>query len=1053
MKYEENIHQLVSEREDHERRNLTKETSIRGAFHTFLQAVLAINKRYQLTIEESEKTKNNHQIYYDATIQKNGIRLGIIENKDASDDLEKELASKQASGYDLSNAILENGHEAWLIRDGEVVAKALYFASNHPKNKKYYQATADLTGFSALIDAFLTNTSEADAHYHQALTKFEEEVPYWANQLSNRIDEEITSNRAFKQELYGYYEELKVAISEYLTLEDVKEVLIQHIMTIDLFEEIVGSNTFRRNNAIAKIMDKLVDALDPVMARNISKKVRDSYKPLNKSIGNLGDDVSYKVDVLKSFYQTFYHAYNTDDRDKLGIIYTPTEIIHFMVNASNIMLKEFFGKRIFDQGVNILDPCTGTGSFIVMLMQYIYENGGKASLPHKFKNELWANELSILAYYIAIIHIELVYEELTSEFSFFEHLVYADTLANKYAIQQADDGRAIASTIFDANTEQLEKQNSKTIQLIIGNPPYRANQKSGNENKQNNKYDYVDQRIKETYVEKNNKEVSIKLKMYDMYTRFIRWASDRIGEEGMLAVITNRNYLDASGFNGFRASVAEEFSHIYVVDLGGDVRKGDMSGNVFNIMTGVAIAFFIKSNAKPASEGIYYLNPFSDKDDASSKLEWLFNRRNEHILKSLVWQPIIPNEKNFWLDQSNAFDDLIALGNRANKNKDEVQSLFYIYSLGISTNRDSWMYDINKERLAKKVGYFLEVYHQFMRTLSDSDLKDKEEIKLKFPTTIKYHRKLINNLARGDKRVDFIFESKRIISSLYRPFTKKCYYYQEILSEEVGQMPKIFPTGQAGENLMICVRAQTNHFSTLITNSLVDLHLFKYGNDQAQCFPLYRYNLESGEKVSNINPTYKAKFESQGPLTDEQMFAYIYAMLHHKGYRTKYEIDLKQNLPSVPVSPQVSDYVRLGQQLIDLHLHYEQAELYPMDRLESDPKLYEIKLKSKPELGQIIIDTQTTLSGIPSQAWQYKLGNKSAIDWVLEGYSEKKNIYKDKANGAIADSDSDLYTQYGYELYNFADYKEELIDLVGKVVSVSLQTLNLLDAIEQLPLE
>ncbi len=1059
MNYEELINRLIATREDHEKRQLANESSIRPAFHSFIQSVFALDKKhqgYKLTIEEKESTTEDRRIFYDATVQKNGFRLGVIENKDAKDDLQTELASKAASHYDLTNAIFENGYEIWLIRDGQVIDKVVYFASGNPTNKKYYAATIDLVAFSALIETFLTNTSEQEQIYDEALHKFEEKVPYWASVVKKRIDTELKKNSTFKEQFYGYYEQLKIAISEDLSLDDVKEVLTQHILTIDLFEEIVGSNTFRRKNAIAKIMDQLVDALDPVLARNISQEVRASYKPLNRAIDDVGGDVSHKVDVLKSFYQHFYHSYNTDDKDKLGIVYTPTEIINFMVHASNILLKEFFGKRIFDKDVNILDPCTGTGSFIVMIMQYIYNSGGKANLTHKFAEELLASELSILAYYVAVVHIELMYEELTGEFAFFKNITYADTLANKHAAQSYDEKRELHRSLFDDNTEQVRKQNSKTIQLIIGNPPYRASQKSGNENKQSNAYRYVDGRIKSTYVANNNKQVaSSVIDLYDMYTRFIRWASDRIkvsekDSEGMVAFITNRSYIDALSFNGFRASVAKEFSHIYIVDLGGDVRKGDKSGNVFGIKTGVAIVFFIKSKKRFGGRGIYYCNPFNEKRTAEYKLAWLMNRREDNILDctAISWEIITPNEKAYWLEQSDLFDDLIALGDKGNKTKPQnTLSLFYLFSLGISTNRADWLYDINHERLAKKVAYFINEYRTFFNESRNGNLT-KEDLKVHLPRHIQWSDGLKQNVLMDSKPVTF--DATKVVESLYRPFTKKDFYYEATVIERTYQMPKIFPTGKQGENLMICVLAPTQRieFCALISNTLIDLNFFR---DPSQCFPLYRYT-QAGEKVSNINPTYKAQFETAGPLTDEEMFAYIYAMLHHRLYRTTYEIDLKQNLPSVPVSPKVKGYVALGQQLMQLHVHYETAKPYPCQRVELIAPHPVIKLKSDPDTGTIIIDSQTTLTDIPQEAWDYKLGNKSAIDWVLEGYSEKKNVYTNLKNGAIADPNSALYTEYGYALYNFAEHKEELIDLVSRVIMVSLRTQELVKSISCLPL-
>ncbi len=1049
MKYAHQIHQYLDARHQHESDSLTKETNIRSAFHKLIQDIAG--KDFKTIQEQTAKTSSNKTIYYDLALTRDGMPWGLVEDKDARDNLDTEVLLKNRSQYDFSNMIFENGHEMLLFQDGQEVGRCVFFTGMLVK--RYQNMSADLQAFDKLLQKFINYIPKGARGYAESLEKFQESVPVLAADILREIDYVFSTDQKFRARFAEYMQSLRLAISEALSEDDVKQMLVQHILTADLFKEILGSDDYVRFNTIARTLDDLAMSLGREFSHRVATDIRPYYHNLANNIHSMGSGNQFSIEVLRQFYETFYQAYDTKRADTYGIVYTPVQVVDFMVTMADSLLKEHFGKNIYSKNVHVLDPCVGTGSFMVSILEYIAQYA-RGELIHKFENELHANELSILAYYIGNIHIELTFSRLSGGlFSEFNNMCYVDTLDNVYAIEKKAQQQAFSFAITEENARRVQAQNEKPLMLIIGNPPYNRQQQNENQNNKNKRYQFVDQRIKDTYSEMGISQN--KHQLYDMYLRFIRWATDRLGNEGIIAFITNRSFLDSYALSGFRRTVyPNEFSHIYCVDLGGDVRKGGMGGNVFDIQTGVAISFLIKAPNSRIPESIRYINPFDPLATKEDKLAWLSEHTQYNDQKHLSWQNIEPNSKGYWINQSTSdFESLFPLGDKQNRGKPSAESIFYLFSLGINTSRDDWSYDYSSKNLTIKIQYFISIYQKELKrwqSIPDEEKGETDAEKERFrdnfvDTRIKWAADLKNQLTRGKIQK---FQNSKIISSLYRPFRLRSFYYEPIYIERTYQMPSIFPTGARGENLMIIALSVTERveFSSLISNTLINLNFFR---DPAQCFPLYRYG-EDGHKTSNITPDYRQKFTDalQADVTDEQIFYYIYAMLHHRQYRQDYKIDLTQNLPAVPISQDFFALSSLGRELGDLHVNFDTTEPYEITRMDKEIENPLPKLRSKSENRQIIIDEATILSDIPVQAWEYKLGNRTAIDWVLEGYKVKK-ISAD--NGDIANPYSPLYTEYGYQAYAFTpEVKEECIMLLRRIITLSLKTQELIEQISSL---
>jgi len=1017
------------------------ESSIRRAFANLLEEYCESKK---LTLVDELVLKNSTK-RPDATVRDAlGLDWGHWESKDTKDSLDEEIEYKFSIGYPKFNIIFENTVEIVLIQKGVETMRG---------------KMEDADFLHRILTEFISYERPEIKEFHKAVERFKEDIPNIVEALRAMIEKQSAKNPDFRVQREKFWNVCRESINPEISAFDIREMLIQHILTAEIFDTVFGDSHFHRENNIAHELEIVVNTFfTGTVRRNTLAQIDSYYKAIKAEAARI-ENHHDKQQFLKVVYENFYKAYNPKGADRLGVVYTPNEIVHFMVESTDYLLEKHFGKNLSDKNVEILDPATGTGTFITEIIEHIPPK----YLKHKYLNEIHCNELAILPYYIANLNIEYTYQQKMNEYQPFNHIVFVDTLDN---LGFGYTGKQM--TMFSMSAENLDRirnQNSKKISVIIGNPPYNANQQNENDNNKNREYPKIDKRIKDTYIYHSTAQ---KTKVYDMYARFLRWSSDRLDKNGIIAFITNRSYIDSRTFDGYRKIVSSEFNRIYIIDLGGDVRQNPkLSGtkhNVFGIQTGVAIVFLVRvdnifeANSEEEFEKIiddnllrepmvkyeakthystrgsrifYYRRP--EMETAKEKLEFLtFNK-----LKDIPFEIITPDKDNNWINMSTADDweTMLPIANKETKltkNISEENAVFKLFSLGVVTNRDEWVYDANKENLKIKIQFLIDLYNTEVKRLNGIK---KENLKDKVDYTIKWTRAVKNDLSKGKI---YIFDENNVSDCLYRPFVKKKLYYTQELNEMQYQMPVIFGVNPNFENIVININSQGKDLRFLSSSCLTDLHFL--GDNQ--CVPLYRYNKE-GNRIDNITDWGLEQFTEHykdEKITKEDVFNYTYGVLHNPAYRKKYELNLKREFPRLPFYTDFWKWAAWGKQLMHLHINYETVEHYELKIMnyelknKSEDYVPKAKLKAIPESGEILLDENTSITGIPSLAWMYKLGNRSALHWILDQHKEK--------------TPSDPTIKEKFNTYKFADYKDKVIDLIKRVTSVSLRTMEIVNLME-----
>ena len=657
-------------------------------------------------------------------------------------------------------------------------------------------------------------------------------------------------------------------------------MLIQHILTKDIFLRVFDEDQFHRENNVARQLDALEHTF---FTGDVRRQAIDRLRSYYGAIGRAADDIAgygEKQQFIKGVYEDFYQAYNPGAADRLGVVYTPNEVVDFIIRGTDWLLQKHFGKTLGDRNVNILDPATGTGTFITNLISHLPVD----RLEYKYLNEIYANEVEILPYYIANLNIEYTYKERMGRYLEFPNLCFVDTLDNmdwKGASGAAVPRQTALNLggLSEENWIRVQEQNERSISVIMGNPPYNANQSDWNDFNPNRQYPEIDQRIRDTYVAMSGAH---KTKQYDMYKRFVRWASDRLADDGIVGFVTNRAYLDGRQDDGFRRITADEFTDVYVLDLGSDVRRNPkISGtthNIFGIQTGVAIAFFVRQKSKLGKCNIHY----ASRDDAELAIHKLAYLR-EANLGDIEFTGINPDKRHDWLNQSNSgFDTLMPVAKQklgGGVDISQLQPLFDLYSMGVVTNRDGWVYDFDADLLGRKVRAFINAYEETRAVLGGTKFDDSE-----LDTTIKWTPDLIRKL-RFD--IPNVYTRDQVILAMYRPFVSKYLYYSHDLNWSHYQLPQIFRDGAADENKVMVFCLNNQQFFVLAAGGVFDLHFTGDGWG----LPVYRYTPD-GERVSNITQWGLRQFREHygdDTINGEDIFAYAYAMLHDPAYRRRYE--------------------------------------------------------------------------------------------------------------------------------------------------------------------
>lgn len=1007
------IKRYYQELEKFEKAGVSHEGAVRSAFQELL--IFYGRKLHWTFIPEYIIKRAKSRIQVDgALIDKFRIPHGYWEAKDSRDDLPTEIRKKFSSGYPRDNIIFQAPERAIIYQDGTPISDE------------------DITTSENLIKT-LTAFFEYRAPHHEqwekAVADFKDRIPEYADGVLKLIDKEKKENRKFTEAFNGFMELCRQSINPNLAEDAVKEMLIQHLLTERIFRSVFKNNDFTKRNVVANEIEKVIDALT---SRSFSRdeflrKLDRFYAAIEDAAGGF-EDFSEKQKFLNTVYEQFFQGFSVKVADTHGIVYTPQEIVDFMVKSVEHILQKEFGKTLSDKNVHILDPFVGTGNFIVNIIRRIK----KTALAHKYKEELHCNEVMLLPYYIASMNIEHEFYEKTGNYEAFPGICLVDTF------QLSEPQMEFFN---DANTERVVKQKDAPIFVIIGNPPYNAGQVNENDNNKNRKYPVNDGRVAETY--KKDSGATLKRKLDDPYVKAIRWATDRIRENGIVALVTNNSFVDEITFDGMRKHLINDFNTIYVMNLRGNIRQDSMRDGiplgekhtVFGLaaMVGISITLFTRNQHKVGDRILY-----GEVDFRATREEKFELLENAGSVAGIKWQEIVPDTNHTWLTGGlqGEYDTFIAIGGKKTKRKGEkdVSSIFKISSPGVSTNRDAVAYDFNENELLREVEQFSQDYNsEIARYQSYGSPKDVDNFvdykKVKWSASLK-------DKMRAGKRATF--DPTKIRIALYRPFAPRSLYYDSIPIDRPALFKRIFPTSDTEkENRVICVSGigSSKPFHTLMVTLIPCLDML----EKTQCFPFYTYNKDGSNRRENITDwalkQYREHYGNK-KISKWDIFYYIYGILHHPDYRQRYAANLRRELPRVPFAPDFRAFANAGKKLADLHVNYEEAEEYPLEKLENrDEKLdWRVeKMKLSKDKTEIIYNKFLTLRGIPPEAFEYRLGNRSALDWIIDQYRVKT----DQRSGIVSDP-------------NNPDDEQYIVRLIAKVITVSLESVKIVNSLPKL---
>ncbi|MDE0077012.1 MAG: N-6 DNA methylase [Caldilineaceae bacterium] len=999
---------------------VTHETAVRAAFQDLLQHC-ARQAGWTLVPEHAVNPRRGRRIIVDgALIDDFRLTHGYWEAKDIHDDLPAEVERKFAAGYPRDNILFQTPQRAILWQNGRMTLDN------------------DLTDPARLIEtlqAFFAYRPQEYVAWEEAVAHFKDRVADIGQGLAELIQQERKTNRAFTTAFAGFLDKCRQSINPNLSEAAVEEMLVQHLLTERLFRTVFNRPAFTRRNVIAFEIENVIDALTShAFSRDeFLGKLDRFYAAIERTAATISD-FSQKQHFLNTVYEQFFQGFSVKVADTHGIVYTPQPIVDFMVRSVAAILEREFGRSLADEGVHIIDPFVGTGNFIVRMMREI----PRTALERKYKSELHCNEVMLLPYYIASMNIEHEYYDATDVYEPFAGICLVDTF------DLAEDRQL--PLFAPENTQRVESQRKTPMFVVIGNPPYNVGQVNENDNNKNRKYPTIDKRVQQTYAEDST--ATNKNKLSDPYVKAFRWASDRIGEEGVVAFVTNSGFLDGVAFDGMREHLAHDFDALYVLDLGGNVRQNPrLSGtthNVFGIQVGVSINLFVKRYGKAEPQADIFYARVKELWRKEEKYRYLETKER---YGNIEWKPIDPDRRHTWLTEGlhDEYESFVAMGSReAKAARGHVeQVVFHTYSNGVSSNRDAWVYSFDQEVLTNNIEKTIETYNaQVMKwktrenqgeNLDDFVVYDDE--KIKWSSTLK------QKLSSGQIAE---FSEAKIRRSLYRPFTRTHLFFDRILNHRVFGFPSIFPSVESEqENRAICLtdKGSQKPFMTLMCRQIADLHLVGAACG-SQCFPFYTYDEDGTNRRENITDwaldRYRAHYRDDA-FTKWDIFHYVYGLLHHPAYRDRYQANLKRELPRIPFAPDFRAFAAAGARLAHIHVHYEDQPQYPLAQFETPdvPLDWRVeKMRLSKDRTQLTYNRFLTLDGIPPAAFNYRLGNRSALEWVIDQYRVKT----DKRSGITNDP-------------NRPDDPQYILGLLAKVISVSLETVKIVEGLPELGIE
>jgi predicted helicase len=889
-------------------------------------------------------------------------------------------------------------------------------------------------------------------------SQWAKDVAVIAERLVARIKsllEKPKPKKAFDAFLKGLRENLNPTVGE----EEAIEMLAQHIITRPVFEALFDTYSFTTNNPVSSSMQKIVELLDAHEVDSETESLEKFYKNVRERV-SLAKSEKSRQDIIRNLYDTFFGSAFPRVAERLGIVYTPIEVVDFIIQSVEVALQRHFKASISDAWVQLLDPFTGTGTFPVRLLQSGLIK--PADLKRKFQSELHANEIVLLAYYIATINIESAYYGLTGEHLPFEGIVLTDTFQMNEAVQ-GDLDRGFS----EENSKRAKRQKKMPIRVVFSNPPYSAQQDSENDNNKNLDYPVLDERIGKTYAAQS--KAKLLKNLYDSYVRAIRWASDRIEDRGIVAFVTNGSFLDANNMDGLRKCLVEDFTHLYIFNCRGNQRtQGEESrkegGKIFGSgsRTPVAISILVKEPGHKGPGKLHYhdIGDYLTREEKLAKIDALGS------ISSVEWQVLAPNVDGDWASQRDpAFEKFIPLGDKSDQS---TKTIFDMYSLGVTTNRDAWAYNMSDTALKANMSRLIEAYEEdrlryekASKGKSKNDLPEVESVIDTNPKRISWTHNLKEDVRRGNKHH---FEEGAVVVSTYRPFTKQWLYFHRRFNERVYQQPKLFPT-PLHKNIAIAASGvgANKAFTALVVNSIPCLDII----EKTQCFPMYWY--EKAEEVEEpkgdlfndaekpdehgyvrrdgindwaletVRKAYKDK-----SISKEDVFWYVYGILHSPEYRQRFGVDLKKGLPRLPLAGDFWAFSKAGKALGALHLEYETLTPFELQedvkRLVMEAGDYKVgkmvfgKKDGKPDKSVIVYNENLILRGIPAKAYEYQVNGKSAIEWVIERYQvtiEKDSQIKNDPN-------------------SWSEDPRYIVDLVKRLVRVSVESAKIIEALPPL---
>lgn len=913
----------------------------------------------------------------------------------------------------------------------------------------------------------------------------------WANDIAKIAQTHIDRIRALledpaqaaaREAFDAFAHELRDDLNDKVNDAEIIEMLAQHLITKPVFEALFADYSFASHNPMSKAMQAVLDVLHEQHLDKEAATLQEFYDSVKLRAEGI-DSAAGKQKIVVELYDKFFRNAFPKMTERLGIVYTPVEVVDFILHSVDHLLQKEFGQTLGSKGVHILDPFTGTGTFITRLLQSGLIK--PEELAHKYKHEIHANELVLLAYYIAAINIEATYHTLMNSplppgegpgvraeiaYEPFPGICLTDT----FQMYEKED---LVDALLVDNSRRRKRQKQLDIRVIVGNPPYSIGQRSENDNNDNVEYLALDARIRSTYAARS--EATLAKGLYDSYVRAIRWASDRIGNAGIIGYVTNSGFLEKAAMDGVRKCLTEEFSSLHVLNLRGDIRKNMLSKgramegqNIFGSgsMAGIAISLLIK-NPQASQHGQIYFHDIGENLSRSDKLDKLASCAS--VAGIPEWQSITPDAHGDWLKQrDDSFGRFIVLGDK----KGDAPKLFDNFSQGVLTARDAWAYNASSDKLKVSMAAMIDFYNaevaRFNVTHPGLEAKARQERVDGFidanPASISWTRALKQDLG---KNRSYAFEPDCIVTGLYRPFTKRWLYFNRRFNEMVYQIPRIFPSAMA-DNLVICVSGSgaRSGFSLCISNRVVDFQTV----DNGQVFPLYLYDEAAQEadaclfldrptngprRRDAITDAGLSHFTSAYPgetISKEDLFYYIYGLLHSPDYRERYADNLSKELPRIPRVRTAQDFwyfSKAGRDLAALHLDYETVDKYPLTiatkgpLTDADYRVEKMKFAKKkdPETGKsvndrstVIYNTKITMTGIPEAAWDYVVNGKAALDWVME----RQAVRVDKASGIVNDANDWAIETMGNPKYP--------LELFQRVVTVSLETQKIVNALPPL---